>query len=64
MVVEFGFCIESREEEDMPETITGCMIMNKIQVDKAVSFDPPVPTPVPTPVTTPAAEPTVDAEKS
>ena len=38
MSVVFGFCVESREDSDMPETLTGCVTMNKIDVSRAVEF--------------------------
>jgi Protein ENHANCED DISEASE RESISTANCE 2, C-terminal len=38
MTVNFGLCVESREEESMPETILGCITMNKIIIGKAVRF--------------------------
>lgn len=38
MTVDFGFCVESREEEEMGETLLSCLTMNKIMVDEAVPF--------------------------
>lgn len=40
MVVDFAFCVESREDEDMPETVAGCLTMNHIDVAKAILFEP------------------------
>ena len=40
MVVDFAFCIESREDENMPETVAGCLTMNHIDVSKASIFEP------------------------
>ena len=38
MTVDFGFCLESRDEEEMPETLMGCITMNKVNVAHAVPF--------------------------
>lgn len=50
MTVEFGFCIESREDGEMPETLAAGLTMHKINVDKAVRFGcaavPETPAPV------------------
>lgn len=38
MFMEIGFCIESRENDEMPETITGCVLLNKPDPKSAPRF--------------------------
>jgi len=33
MFVKMGFCVESREDNEMPETLFGCAALNKMSVD-------------------------------
>ena len=34
MTVNMGFCIESREDAEMPEVLLGCVALNKPSVDQ------------------------------
>lgn len=35
MFITVGFCIESREEDEMPETLFGCATLNRVSYSKA-----------------------------
>ena len=38
-----GFCIESKEEEEMPEVLMGCVALNKPSVDQHPQWIEPTP---------------------
>lgn len=38
MVINCGFCIESRDDNEMPETLLGCATLNKPVPDLAKPF--------------------------
>jgi hypothetical protein len=38
MFIHTGFCIESRDDDEMPETLVGCAALNKPSPANAVPF--------------------------
>ena len=38
MVISMGFCIESRIDEEMPETLFGCVTLNRPMYSMAFSW--------------------------
>lgn len=38
MIVSYGFCIESRDDDELPEVIFGCGTWNKLHLDKCTEW--------------------------